>query len=616
MFTKLNGCLERRRSAARTVKKADSLGGGRRKKISEGAMRIVCPRCVAQYEVGETAIPESGREVQCANCENIWFQDYLEMLPHGKASSGVTASGDSGVFDDLDGKSEASFQSARRITPTVESAPSADNGDQDDINLENFLDDDSDTDEFDDDQDEDFDDDDDAPSSNMPPPAMDDDVREVFRSEAAFSSARAKLDSAAADALDGDGEARKLAMDTVQTDTKSTPSSDDDLNLDDLTAFLDAHTDAPAPVSQESQESPDNGEAVSEDEESDDDEDEQAIEPKVDPLADLDAIRSQFNKIGTAEDAPEPVAYTPILPADDPTPQDITADTDLQFDDDQDDQDETQEEDIVTDEDLGEDDYQPIYDEDVISTDDLTAAIAMASDSNVAPDDNFEQDRPRRAYRADGGWAVDEAGEDSDDDLDDDLADESTDIKKAVSDADDENQIADDLAHAAPAFAFGMRRPKATGDRTRARSLSGFAEAKSDDLNEFDLEKAVAASVAPQKPQRVAKGTAHARTTVLDRKTLLPDVEELDASLRSEADQPRRRDREMMEAHEKEIAAAKGGGFRRAFFWTVFVFALLLALYVLRPQLVAAVPAFGYVLDPYAGAIDSVRLMIDGLFGG
>lgn len=38
-------------------------------------MRIVCPNCTSQYEVSEEAIPETGRDVQCAKCSEIWFQD-------------------------------------------------------------------------------------------------------------------------------------------------------------------------------------------------------------------------------------------------------------------------------------------------------------------------------------------------------------------------------------------------------------------------------------------------------------------------------------------------------------------------------------------------------------
>lgn len=37
-------------------------------------MRLVCPKCEAKYEVPDDAIPDSGRDVQCANCGHAWFQ--------------------------------------------------------------------------------------------------------------------------------------------------------------------------------------------------------------------------------------------------------------------------------------------------------------------------------------------------------------------------------------------------------------------------------------------------------------------------------------------------------------------------------------------------------------
>lgn len=37
-------------------------------------MRIVCPNCDAQYEIDDAAIPVEGRDVQCSNCGNAWFQ--------------------------------------------------------------------------------------------------------------------------------------------------------------------------------------------------------------------------------------------------------------------------------------------------------------------------------------------------------------------------------------------------------------------------------------------------------------------------------------------------------------------------------------------------------------
>lgn len=37
-------------------------------------MRLICPNCGAQYEVGNDVIPEQGRDVQCSNCGHTWFE--------------------------------------------------------------------------------------------------------------------------------------------------------------------------------------------------------------------------------------------------------------------------------------------------------------------------------------------------------------------------------------------------------------------------------------------------------------------------------------------------------------------------------------------------------------
>ena len=38
-------------------------------------MRLVCPNCAVHYEVDDTAIPKSGRDVQCSACNHAWFQN-------------------------------------------------------------------------------------------------------------------------------------------------------------------------------------------------------------------------------------------------------------------------------------------------------------------------------------------------------------------------------------------------------------------------------------------------------------------------------------------------------------------------------------------------------------
>ncbi len=42
-------------------------------------MRLQCPNCDAEYEVGASAIPFDGRDVQCSNCGHGWFQPHPDF---------------------------------------------------------------------------------------------------------------------------------------------------------------------------------------------------------------------------------------------------------------------------------------------------------------------------------------------------------------------------------------------------------------------------------------------------------------------------------------------------------------------------------------------------------
>lgn len=44
-------------------------------------MRLKCPNCEAQYEVPDEVIPETGRDVQCSNCGDTWFQYHPDHMP-------------------------------------------------------------------------------------------------------------------------------------------------------------------------------------------------------------------------------------------------------------------------------------------------------------------------------------------------------------------------------------------------------------------------------------------------------------------------------------------------------------------------------------------------------
>ncbi|MEL7164001.1 MAG: zinc-ribbon domain-containing protein [Pseudomonadota bacterium] len=44
-------------------------------------MRLTCPNCDAQYEVADEVIPTEGRDVQCSNCGNTWYQYHPDHMP-------------------------------------------------------------------------------------------------------------------------------------------------------------------------------------------------------------------------------------------------------------------------------------------------------------------------------------------------------------------------------------------------------------------------------------------------------------------------------------------------------------------------------------------------------
>lgn len=44
-------------------------------------MRLTCPNCGAEYEVPDEVVPTSGRDVQCSNCGDTWFQYHPDHMP-------------------------------------------------------------------------------------------------------------------------------------------------------------------------------------------------------------------------------------------------------------------------------------------------------------------------------------------------------------------------------------------------------------------------------------------------------------------------------------------------------------------------------------------------------
>lgn len=53
-------------------------------------MRLICPNCEAQYDVSDDAIPPGGRDVQCSNCQQSWFQTEKPVVPGRDTSKLIT----------------------------------------------------------------------------------------------------------------------------------------------------------------------------------------------------------------------------------------------------------------------------------------------------------------------------------------------------------------------------------------------------------------------------------------------------------------------------------------------------------------------------------------------
>jgi hypothetical protein len=88
---------------------------------------------------------------------------------------------------------------------------------------------------------------------------------------------------------------------------------------------------------------------------------------------------------------------------------------------------------------------------------------------------------------------------------------------------------------------------------------------------------------------------------------LLPDIEEINSTLRSNAE----RDDGDDEPFDEAGPARQRSGFRSGFGTVVFVFFLLIALYLLAPHIIAAVPQTETVLNAYVGFVNEGRVWLD-----
>lgn len=87
-------------------------------------MRLICPSCGAQYEVDESVIPDAGRDVQCSNCGNAWFQMSAAQLKAEEARAAEAEAAGAEVDETEDWVEEAPAEVAAADEPPLEEEPS------------------------------------------------------------------------------------------------------------------------------------------------------------------------------------------------------------------------------------------------------------------------------------------------------------------------------------------------------------------------------------------------------------------------------------------------------------------------------------------------------------
>lgn len=95
------------------------------------------------------------------------------------------------------------------------------------------------------------------------------------------------------------------------------------------------------------------------------------------------------------------------------------------------------------------------------------------------------------------------------------------------------------------------------------------------------------------------------------RRDLLPDIEEINSTLRSQSDRQGMADSSARDSGEEMPQQVRRGGFRRGFTLTILLFALLALAYAYAPRIAASVPQAAPVLEKYVASVDTARLWLD-----
>ncbi|SFE31652.1 zinc-ribbon domain-containing protein [Roseivivax sediminis] len=156
---------------------------------------------------------------------------------------------------------------------------------------------------------------------------------------------------------------------------------------------------------------------------------------------------------------------------------------------------------------------------------------------------------------------------------------------------------------------FGLDDPPEDESTRRARQArERMTRMRAEPTDAAERARRAAASTGAVGPARYDDpGTPAPDREGASRRDLLPDVDEINQTLRSSED---RRPVETTQGRAPQADDA-GGGFGRGFVSVLLLGAALIALYAFAPRIADAVPALADPLAAYAAALDAARLWLD-----
>jgi predicted Zn finger-like uncharacterized protein len=155
-----------------------------------------------------------------------------------------------------------------------------------------------------------------------------------------------------------------------------------------------------------------------------------------------------------------------------------------------------------------------------------------------------------------------------------------------------------------------LREEAAREDAARKAEMSGGLESQGDlgleSASSIDAQRKQEAATRIARMKGEENAAAVAAAAAATRREMLPDIEEINSTLRSSAERG-----EAPPPMPEEVRRSKRMGFRFGFMTVLTLFIVLIAIYLLADQIRTAVPALEDVLTQYVAVVDNLRLWID-----